>query len=388
MHFAPRTADLMHSPIGAAHALLGSRSGARPLLDLSQAAPSFPPAGVVVDRIAAAAYEPATSRYAPQPGLPALREAFAADLAGAYRCPMRPANVLITAGCNQAFCLVASAIAAPGDSVVVVAPFYFNHDMWLRVEGIEVRHLMVEADGLPAVDRLKELVDEKTRAVVLVSPGNPTGVTMPPELIAAFGAEARRHGLVLIVDETYRTYRDTAAPAHDLFADADWGEHVASLHSFSKDLAIPGYRVGAIVGGPALLTEALKLLDCVAISAPRIAQEAAVTGLVDAGGWRHEQVARIARLQQRFEGAMAAAPGGFELVSAGAYFGWVRHPFPDVPTERVVRALVLDHDVLTIPGTAFTPRDDHMLRFSFANLADEELDELPRRLAELDRAPA
>ena len=164
--------------------------------------------------------------------------------------------------------------------------------------------------------------------------------------------------------------------------------HVASLHSYAKDLAIPGYRVGAIVGGPALLTEALTRLECVAISAPRSAQEAAVTGLVDAGGWRHEQVARIARLQQRFEGAMAAAPGGFELVSAGAYFGWVRHPFPDVPTERVVRALVLDHDVLTIPGTAFTPRDDHMLRFSFANLADEELDELPRRLAELDRAPA
>lgn len=387
MHFAPRTADLMHSPIGAAHALVGLRSSARPLLDLSQAAPSFPPAGAVVDRIAAAAREPDTSRYAPQPGVPALREAFAADLAAAYRCPMAPTNVLITAGCNQAFCLVASAIAAPGDSVVVVAPFYFNHDMWLRVEGIEVRHLMVEADGLPAVDRLKELADERTRAVVLVSPGNPTGVTMPPELIMAFGVEARRHGLVLILDETYRTYRNTTAPAHDLFADGDWGEHVASLHSFSKDLAIPGYRVGAIVGGPALLTEALKLLDCVAISAPRIAQEAALTGLVHTGPWRSEQVARIAGLQRRFEDAMARGPGGFELVSAGAYFGWVRHPFSEVPTERVVRALVLDHDVLTIPGTAFTPQDDRMLRLSFANLGDEELDELPRRFAELDRAP-
>lgn len=383
MRFAPRTADLIHSPIGAAHALVPERTNERPLLDLSQAAPSFPPAPEVAARIAAVAHEPDGARYAPQPGLPALREAFAADLSDAYRASIAASEVLITAGCNQAFCLVASALAAPGDSVVLATPYYFNHDMWLRVEGIEPRHWLPDDELLPPVETLADHVDESTRAIVIVSPGNPTGVTIPPERIEAIAAEARRLGVPLVVDETYRTYRGTLDPAHGLFGAPDWGDHVISLHSFSKDLAIPGYRIGAIVGSGSVVVETLKLLDCVAISAPRVAMEAVIAGLTASGSWRQDQVDRIAGLQARFEAAMADRPGGFELVSSGAYFGWVRHPFVDRETGEVVRRLVLDHDVLVIPGTAFTPTDDHMLRFSFANLTEAEIDELPRRLEEM-----
>ena len=383
MRFAPRTADLIHSPIGAAHALVPQRTNDRPLLDLSQAAPSFPPAPVVADRVADVAHRPDGARYAPQPGLPAVRRAVAADLTDAYGASIGPDHVLITAGCNQAFCLVASALAAPGDSVVLATPYYFNHDMWLRVEGIEPRHWLPDDDLLPPVQTLAAHVDQTTRAIVIVSPGNPTGVTIPPDRIAAIADEARRLGVPLVIDETYRTYRGTSAPAHDLFGAADWGDHVVSLHSFSKDLAIPGYRIGAIVGSGAVVVETLKLLDCVAISAPRIAMEAVTAGLTEAHDWRREQVDRIAALQSRFQSVMASAPGGFDLVSAGAYFGWVRHPFGDEPTESVVRRLVLDHDVLVIPGTAFTPTDQRMLRFSFANLTDVEIDELPTRLEEM-----
>ena len=383
MRFAPRTADLIHSPIGAAHALVPQRTNDRPLLDLSQAAPSFPPAPVVADRVADVAHRPDGARYAPQPGLPAVRRAVAADLTDAYGASIGPDHVLITAGCNQAFCLVASALAAPGDSVVLATPYYFNHDMWLRVEGIEPRHWLPDDDLLPPVQTLAAHVDQTTRAIVIVSPGNPTGVTIPPDRIAAIADEARWLGVPLVIDETYRTYRGTSAPAHDLFGAADWGDHVVSLHSFSKDLAIPGYRIGAIVGSGAVVVETLKLLDCVAISAPRIAMEAVTAGLTEAHDWRREQVDRIAALQARFQSVMASAPGGFDLVSAGAYFGWVRHPFGDEPTESVVRRLVLDHDVLVIPGTAFTPTDQRMLRFSFANLTDVEIDELPTRLEEM-----
>ncbi len=383
MHVAARTAGLIHSPIGAAFALAPLRANDRPMLDLSQAAPAFPPAPEVVARIAAAAHEPETSRYAPQPGLPALREAFAAELSAAYGAELRAGHVLITAGCNQAFCIVASALAGPGDSMILAAPFYFNHDMWLRVEGIEVRHLEPGPGLLPRAEDLEPLVDTTTRALVLVSPGNPTGVTIPPGRLAELAAEARGLGLVLVIDETYRSFRGTAEAPHRLLAEPDWEDHVVALHSFSKELAMPGYRVGAVVGGEAILVEALKLLDCVAISAPRIGQEAALAGLRHAGEWRRDQVARIESLQAGFEDVMRSRPGGFELVSSGAYFGWVRHPLAGVPAEEVVRRLVLDHDVLVIPGTAFTADDQGMLRFSFANLTEPELAELPDRLAEV-----
>ena len=79
---------------------------------------------------------------------------------------------------------------------------------------------------------------------------------------------------------------------------------------------------------------------------------------------------------------MKGQPGGFEVISSGAYFGWVRHPRADLSTEEVVRRLVLDHDVLTIPGTAFTSNDQSTIRMSFANLEPQQIDELASRLNE------
>ena len=381
MQFSPRVSELIHSPIGAAHALLAHRVNDRPLLDLSQAAPSYSPAPVVADRIARAAAEPATSRYAPQPGIPELREAFAADVAAAYDADIGPADTLITAGCNQAFCTVVSALAGPGDNVVLALPFYFNHDMWLRVEGIEPRYIQGDEQLHPSAADAAELIDDRTRAIVLVTPGNPSGVTYPPALIDAFADLAIERGVALLVDETYRSFRPTTDPAHRLFDRADWRDHVVSLHSFSKDLAIPGYRVGGIIAGEAARVEALKVLDCIAISAPVIGQVASATGLTEAADWRAEQADRTRDLQARFEAVMASRPGGFELVTAGAYFGWVRAPGTG-STDDVVRRLVVEHDVLTIPGTAFTPTDEHMIRFSFANLVPGEITELGHRLAD------
>ena len=123
-------------------------------------------------------------------------------------------------------------------------------------------------------------------------------------------------------------------------------------------------------------------MDCLAISAPRIGQEAALAGLLHAQQWRLDQASRIKDLELRFLDSMKEQPGGFEVISSGAYFGWVRHPRTDLSTEEVVRRLVLDHDVLTIPGTAFTPNDQSTIRMSFANLEPQQIDELTSRLNE------
>jgi aspartate/methionine/tyrosine aminotransferase len=387
MRLAKRVVDLIASPIAEAHAWLPHRTGDRPLLDLSQAAPSYPTAPEIADHIARVAHDPGGGRYAPPPGLPALREAFATELSREYRASIGPQHVLPTSGCNQAFCTVVSVLTEPGDEVVLPVPYYFNHDMWLRLEGVRPVHLHPmrppTADDpsllVPDPERAAALVTERTRAIVLVTPGNPTGVTIPPEVIAEFAELAVERDLVLVIDETYRNFRSTTEPPHDLLRRQGWAEHVVSLHSFSKDLAIPGYRVGAIVAGEALLYEALKFIDCVQISAPRIGQEAVIAGLTLAGAWRRQQSARVAAAQRVFKGVMAGRPGGFELVSTGAFFGWIRHT-SDEPTADVVKRLVLDHDVLAIPGTAFMPTDEGFLRFSFANLDDAELHELARRL--------
>lgn len=382
MRLTGRTLDLVHSPIGEAHALVPLRTNSRKLLDLSQAAPTHAAPPAVVQAIAAAAAEPESGRYAPQPGLPELREVFAAELSADYQGQVSPDQVLITGGCNQAFCLAVSALAEPGDEIMIAMPYYFNHDMWLRLDGIGVVHLPTDESFVPDPKRAAELLTARTRAIVLVTPGNPTGVVIAPAVLAAFADLAAEHNVALIIDETYRTFRGTSEPAHELFGRDSWPDHVISLHSFSKDLAMPGYRVGAVVAGNAVITEVLKLLDCVAISASHIGQIGVLAGLEKAGEWRRAKQSELAALQLGFESVMATRPGGFELASSGAYFGWVKHN-QQASTVDVTRRLVLDHDVLVIPGTAFTTTDQGFLRFSFANLAMADMDVLRDRLREL-----
>ncbi|MEL7157382.1 MAG: aminotransferase [Actinomycetota bacterium] len=383
MRLTNRTLQLTASPIAEAHAWLAHRRSERALLDLSQAAPSYPTAPEIAARIAEIAHDGDGGRYAPPPGLPDLNEAFAAELSADYGAAITPSRVLPTGGCNQAFCTVTSTLTEPGAEIIVPVPYYFNHDMWLKLDGVRPRYLHTGTDLVPDPEVAAALIGPATAAIVLVTPANPTGVTIPPDVIGRFADLAAEHDLALIIDETYRNFRSTDAPPHDLFGRPGWTDHVISLHSFSKDLAIPGYRVGAVVAGEEVLYEVLKLVDCVQISAPRIGQEAVVAGLRHANEWRRAQSRRIAAAQDVFESVMAARPGGFELASAGAFFGWVRHPFTDLGTDEVIKRLVLDHDVLAIPGTAFTPTDERWIRFSFANLDDEELGELGHRLHEM-----
>lgn len=371
------------SPVSSAYALLDGRHARESLLDLAQAAPPYAPAASVSERVAAVAEGAYGAEYTEVPGMMALREAFSAELARDYGGTVGANHVVITAGCNQAFCVAVSALANPGDEIVLVLPYYFNHDMWLRLNEVVPVYLDPGPDLVPCATAAEPLITERTRALVLVTPGNPSGVTVDADGIAEFADLARRRGIALILDETYRSFRDRDGPPHALFSDPAWTETVISLHSFSKDLAIPGYRVGALVASEKVGREVCKLLDCVAVCAPRIGQEAALAGLTSARRWRDERVSEIAARRAAFTAAMTGRPGGFTLLSDGGFFGWVRHPFTERSTEDVVRELAVAHGILVIPGTAFLPDDRGTLRVSYSNLEPTAAGEFADRLTRI-----
>lgn len=366
------------------HHLLDRVPTETPLIDLSQGAPGYPPPPAIVERLAAAAAEPDSARYTPILGVPGVREAVADDLADCYASTIPVDHIGMTSGCNQAFAMVASTLAAPGDGIVLVLPYYFNHHMWLELDGIEPQLLRPATGVAPTIDELDAAVGDRTRAIVLVSPGNPTGLTLDPGLIAEAADLCRRRGVVLILDETYRSFVPGDAPPHGLFDEPEWADHVVSLHSFSKDLAIPGHRTGCIVGHPDLLRETAKLIDCVTICPPRLGQEAVIAGIRGAGAWRQAKVAEIAANQARFEQVLASRPGGFELHSAGAYYAWVSHD-REHSSDVVAERLLVERGVYALPGSAFDPEPSRMLRFSFANASLAQLDQLHDRLAGLRR---
>ena len=184
MRLDPMTAVGVDSPMGATLALLDEYDSGRPLLDLSQAAPPYPPAPEVVERVVEVARAPDGATYTPVPGIPPLRAAIADELSRDYAGSVEPSDVVVTAGCNQAFALVADALAGPGDEMITPLPYYFNHDMWLRMRGVTPVYLEPDADLVPRAADAEALVTDRTRAIVLVTPGNPSGVTIPPSEIA------------------------------------------------------------------------------------------------------------------------------------------------------------------------------------------------------------
>lgn len=365
-----------------------------PLLNLSQAAPVAPPPLPLREAIAdIALHDPSAHLYGPVLGLPALREQLAADWSAAYGGTIAGDDVAITSGCNQAFAAAIAALAGPGDAVMLVAPWYFNHHMWLTMQGIEARVLPAGPDLLPDPDRARALVTPNLRAIVLVTPNNPGGVEYPPSLVAAFAALAREKGLALVVDETYRDFDSRPGPPHDLFADPDWREVLVHLYSFSKAYRLTGHRVGAMVAGPRLLAEAEKFLDTVTICPNQIGQRAALWGMRNLASWLAGERAEILRRRRAVEEELGNLPG-WRLVGAGAYFAWVEHPF-DAPSDRVARALLQEAGLLVLPGTMFAPRREdggdgtaeRGLRIAFANADAEGIAELGRRLRGFSALP-
>ncbi|MEO1695591.1 MAG: aminotransferase, partial [Pseudomonadota bacterium] len=333
------------------------------------------------DHIAQQLRDGAASTYTEIVGRADLRAALAADLTTRYGAALDADDVMITAGCNQAFCAAIDAIAGAGDNVILPVPYYFNHDMWLQIRSVEARYLTVDrATGMvPDPAALDALIDGRTRAIMLVTPNNPSGAIAPPETIAHFYRIAQKHGIALILDETYRDYAPADASPHALFSDPDWRDTVVHLYSFSKAYSLTGYRVGALACGGAIRDNAIKIQDCVQICAPHIGQLAALYALQNLQAWKQAAADAMAARGDAFRAAFAAADTGFTLESVGAYFAYVRHPFA-APAEAVAARLARDHGIVTLPGTFFGPGQEQHLRLAMSNVTEARLPELVDRL--------
>lgn len=359
----------------------------RPLINVSQAAPvESPPLGLRQALAEAALSEGAAHLYGPVLGLPELREEIAAQWSEAYGGAISAAQVAITQGCNQAFTAVMSTLAGAGDEVILPTPWYFNHKMWLDMQGVTAVPLATGDDLLPDPDRAAALITPRTRAIALVSPNNPGGVEYPAALLAAFRDLCRAHGIALILDETYRDFDSREGRPHDLFTDPDWDGVLVHLYSFSKAYRLTGHRVGAVVASARQLAEVEKFLDTVAICPGQLGQIGALWGMRNLAQWvageRAEILARRAAMMQGF----AALPD-WRLLGCGAYFAYVEHPFAGSSADLAQR-LVRDQGVLMLPGTMFQP-DTHpegarQFRIAFANVDTAGIAQLFNRLAQFE----
>jgi aspartate/methionine/tyrosine aminotransferase len=385
---APTAAAVPVPPIPACRAWATRYTGEHGApLDLTQAVPGWAPHPEMLAALARAAGDPAAATYGLLEGETALREALAEDMRLLYGGDdVQTDDLRITAGANLAFSLATMVMAAPGDEVLLPAPWFFNHEMALALRGVRAVPLPCRAaDGfLPDPERAAALLGPRTRALVLVTPNNPTGAVMPPELIARFAELCRERGLWLLLDETYRDFLpDGQDTPHALFRRPDWREFAVQLYSFSKAYCIPGHRVGAVCAGPAFRAEFVKAVDNIQICPPRPPQFALAWAVLALREWRAGNRARIAARAASFRRILAAGAPDWPVDAIGAYFAWVRVPESAPDSAVVAELLAAERGVVSLPGGVFGPGGERHIRLAFANTDESTIAEVPKRLAGL-----
>lgn len=390
-----RTARAFPAPIQAAHSWMQGIKLTKdtPLIDVSQAAPADIPPLALRDAMAQFVLEEKEAHlYGPILGMTRLRSAMASHCKKVYCADINTNHIAITSGCNQAFCAAIAALADDGDNVILVAPWYFNHKMWLDMSGIETQALLCGTDMLPDPNTAAALMSHKTRAICLVSPNNPAGIAYPDQLLHAFFDLAESHGIALILDETYKDFHPNAAFPHSLCTRRNAFDTLIQLFSFSKSFRLTGHRVGAIATAPNRLKEIEKFLDTVTICPSQVGQYGAYWGLVHLPDWLADQRAEMKKRHEYLETEFSKlADVNWKLLGAGGYFAYVEHPF-EQSSGKIAQTILQQAAILCLPGTMFAPAEvdnaHKQLRIAFANIGCEEIETLIQRLHKISFALA
>jgi aspartate aminotransferase len=335
--------------------------------------PDFPTPEYVVE----AAYEAARTghtRYAPNAGLPELREALADKVTRRNSYEARPDQVVVTQGGIQALYLVLLALLEPGDEVLLPDPAWPNFRMIAHLLGARVLPypLVSEGDFLPRLEDLERLVTPRTRAILVNTPSNPLGTVVPRELVEPLLEFARRRDLWYISDEVYDevVFDDAFVSAG---AVADPGDRLVSIYSFSKVYAMTGWRVGYLVAPPdlaKLLTGMQEpIVSCVNTPA-QLAALAAVTGPQDIVREMRESY------QERRDELLEILERG-NLPSSqpsGAFYVWTDVSAANLPSMEFARSLIEREHVAVAPGSAFGDLGEGYVRLSLASSRQDLLE--------------
>lgn len=351
------------------------------VITLGQGLPGFEPPRAAVDALRAAIDDGSSHIYSADAGTTDIRRALARSLAplGSDVDPER--EIIITAGGNQALQLALTTLIDPGDEVVLVSPYFLNHEMAVRsVGGVPVEAPVPASRGfVPTWDDVAAHVTTRTRAVLLVTPSNPTGAVTPAHEVQRMIAECAARGIILFVDETYLRFVYDGEPATAL-AVPTWRDTVVLIGSFSKQFAITGWRCGYLIAHADVIAEAMKIQDVMVICAP-VPVQRAVTGILEqepdyARRWLPELRERRDLLVSR----LAAIPGVTPIRPEGAFFVMARiEGMTD--SRKGALDLIERQQVVTIPGGFFGKAGEGYLRISYGAAPADRLEMAVERMA-------
>lgn len=295
-------------------------------------------------------------------------------------------RVVVTAGANMGFMNAVLAIADPGDEIVLPRPYYFNQEMAIRIADCVPVLAETNAEYQLVPEAIEAVMTPRTRAVVTVSPNNPTGAVYSETALRAVNALCRDRGVYHICDEAYEyfTYDDAR---HFSPGSIDGAEHhTISLYSLSKSYGFASWRIGYMVIPDHLYVAVKKIQDTILICPPVVSQYAAMGALRRGAAYCRAKLGAIAEVREIALESLAqvsdlcTVPG-----TQGAFYFLLRVHAQRDPMELTER-LVAEHGVAVIPGTTFGVNEGCSLRMSYGSLQKETAAEGVGRLVKGLRA--
>lgn len=327
-------------------------------ISLGQGVVNYGPPASAIAALPALMGDSQLNKYQSVLGLPSLVDTFAQKLAAENQVHCAHESVvMVTAGSNMAFLNCVLAVADPGDEFILPMPFYFNQEMAIRMSGCVPVGVPTHADWSLDLDALAAAITSRTRAIVTVSPNNPTGAVYSEASLRAVNAMCAKAGIYHFSDEAYEYFTYNGARHFSPAAIPGAQAHTLSFYSMSKNYGMASWRVGYVVFPADLLGAMNKVQDTNLICAPVASQLLALQALKLGRDWVQPKIQALAQVREQVHQSLR---GLGDLVQFPATQGafYVLMKLPGVPDAMAFnRALVEKHQVATLPGFAFGMSD-------------------------------
>ncbi|TDE20891.1 pyridoxal phosphate-dependent aminotransferase [Nonomuraea mesophila] len=368
------------------------KAAGRPVIGFGAGEPDFPTPGYIVEAAVEAARDPRFHKYTPAGGLPELKQAIAAKTRRDSGYAAEASQVLVTNGGKQAVYQAFATLLDPGDEVIVVAPYWTTYPEAIKLAGgRQVSVVTDESTGyLVSVEQLEAARTERTKALLFVSPSNPTGAVHSREETVAIGRWAAEHGLWVVTDEIYEhLVYGGAAFTSIATAVPELGDRVVILNGVAKTYAMTGWRVGWLIGPSDVVKAATNLQSHATSNVSNVAQMAALAAVSGDLSAVAEMRAAFDRRRQTMVRMLNEIPGVLCPEPKGAFYAYpsvkellgkeVRGHRP-ASSGELAELILEEAEVAVVPGEAFgTPG---YFRLSYA-LGDDDLVEGVSRLGKL-----
>lgn len=351
-------------------------------LSLGQGMVSYPPPPAALQAIRDFGARPEEHLYGSPLGHVRLLELIEAKLLGENSINCADGyRVMVTAGSNMAFLNVLLAIADPGDEIILPLPYYFNQEMAVRMLNCVPVAVSTDACYQLQLDALRAAITGKTRAIVTVSPNNPSGAVYPEAALRAVNRLCKEHGLYHISDEAYEYFTHGEARHFSPGSIAGTEPHTISLYSLSKAYGFASWRIGYVVFPEALLPSLLKVQDTNLICPPLITQRAAIGALETGSAYCKTQLQQLAKIRAQVTARLQALSGLHIAATEGAFYLLLKLETGKNDLQ-LVKALISEFKVAVIPGCAFGLHGACYLRVSYGMLDENAANIAAQRLVE------